>query len=586
MNRRKNRRVQWLIALLASAMMVFAFTFSAVAGSKDTFTWASIGTVGTIDPAKAYDDASMETIWNVYETLIWYDGANSEKFIPVLATKVPTVENGGITDGGKTIIFNIRKGVKFHNGDILTPEDVEYSLERAMICDPDGGPMWMLLEALVGTGSTRGSDGKLKPGIVDKIKKAVEVEGDNVVIRMPAPYPPIMSIFVSSLCSIIDKKWAIKNGCWDGNYAHAAKFNGPESGKEPLAKIENGTGPYTIKEWVPSDRIVYERFDGYWGKKPPIKTGIRKYVPEWSTRMLMMQSGDLSVLRVPASHLPEVQEMKNVRLVETPSLFVTTAFFCQHIETAGNPNIGSGKLDGNGIPPDFFSDINVRKAFQHCFDAKLYKKEVTNGKGEILTAPLPKGLPFQKDVKGYEFNLKKAAEYMKKAWGGKVWEKGFKMTILYNTGNDMRQAAANMIAENVMKLNPKFKIEVSHVEWKDYWVRYRQHIYPIFIIGWFADFADPHNFLYTFMSSNGAYGKHMMFRNEEIDRLCDAGIKESRVSERKKIYEKLQELWVKYALGINVIQPVTIRAYPNNVKTKPINSLLASIVLIKDHEIK
>ncbi len=570
------------VSIFIVCIIIMVLPLSVGAASKDTFKWAQIGTVGTIDPAKAYDDASMGTIWNIYETLIWYDGTNTEKFVPVLATKAPTVKNGGISDGGKKITFNIRKGVKFHNGNTLTPEDVEYSLERAMICDPSGGPMWMLLEALTGTGGTR-KDGKLKAGIVDKIAKAVEVEGDNVVIRMPAPYPPIMSIFVSSLCSIIDKEWSIKQGCWDGKYENAAKFNNPEGGKEPLGKISNGTAPYRLKEWVPSDRIVYQRFEGYWGEKPKIKTGIRKYIPEWSTRKLMMQSGDLAMMPVQASQLPEVQEMKNLRIVETPTLFVTTAFFSQKIEASGNPNIGSGKLDGNGIPPDFFSDINVRKAFQHCFDAKLYMEEVANGKGKILTAPLPAGLPFQKDFKGYDFDLKKAAKYMKEAYKGQVWEKGFKMTILHNTGNDMRQAAAHMIAENVMELNPKFKIDVAHVEWKDYWVKYRQHIYPIFIIGWFADFADPHNFLHTFMNSEGDYGKHIMFKDAEIDRLTAAGIKETRTAERRKIYHQLQKLWIKHALGINVGQPMGIRAYRKDVKARKINSQFATIILLRNH---
>jgi peptide/nickel transport system substrate-binding protein len=578
--------MQRRIACLLVTLSIMWFPVGTLAGAMDTFTWAIIGTTGTLDPAKAYDDASMGVVWNVYETLIWYDGENTEKFIPVLAQEVPSVENGGITDGGKTLKFKIRKGVKFHAGGDLTPEDVEYSLERAMISDPSGGPVWMLLEPLVGTGGSREDDGKLKAGIVEKIAKAVEVEGDSVVIRMPRAYPPIMSIFVNSVAAIIDKEWAIENGCWDGKYENAAKYANPKGGEEPLAKVTNGTGPYRLKEWIPSDRIVFERFEGYWGAKPPIKSAIRKYVPEWSTRKLMMQSGDLSSMIVQANHLPEMEAVKSVTLKEVPSLFVTTAFFCQGIETSGNPNIGSGKLDGEGIPPDFFTDLNVRKAFQHCFDAATYQKEVTNGKGHVLTAPLPKGIAFQTDLPGYDYNLEKAAEYMQKAWDGKVWEKGFKMTILHNTGNDMRQAAAHMIAENMMGINDKFQIEVAHVEWKDYWVRYREHIYPIFIIGWFADFADPHNFLYTFMSSEGSYGKHMVFKNEAIDKLCEQGIQESRTEERKKIYHTLQQKWIDHALGINVIQPSRIRAYGSGVTSKPVNALFSSVLLIRDHELK
>jgi ABC-type transport system substrate-binding protein len=89
------------------------------------------------------------------------------------------------------------------------------------------------------------------------------------------------------------------------------------------------------------------------------------------------------------------------------------------------------------------------------------------------SSPNIKGLPYHKDVPVYEFDLKKSADYMKKAWDGKVWDQGFKMIITHNTGNEMREAAANMMAENIMSLNPKFQIEVRNVEWKDYLVKYR-----------------------------------------------------------------------------------------------------------------
>ena len=68
----------------------------------------------------------------------------------------------------------------------------------------------------------------------------------------------------------------------------------------------------------------------------------------------------------------------------------------------------------------------------------------------------------------YEFRSEKSESYMKKAWGGQVWDKGFKMVITYNTGREEREAAAIMLKENIISLNPKFQIEVRNVDWKDY----------------------------------------------------------------------------------------------------------------------
>ena len=106
------------------------------------------------------------------------------------------MSNGGISADGKTYTFNIRKGVKFQEGGDLTPEDVAYSLKRDMILDPAGGPMWMLLEALTGEGNHPTKTAAVIPGIFEKIDKAVEVKGDNVVLPSSETLPPAIGYFI------------------------------------------------------------------------------------------------------------------------------------------------------------------------------------------------------------------------------------------------------------------------------------------------------------------------------------------------------------------------------------------------------
>lgn len=554
------------IIFLGCLVMVFwSSGLLAEVKNPDTFVLADIGSVNTMDPAKAYDVAGSGKIWTVYETLIFFDGPHTGKFVPVLTTEVPTVGNGGISEDGKRYMFTIRKGVKFHEGGVLTPEDVVYSLKRSMICDPAGGPMWMLLEALTGEGNTRKGD-KIIPGIFEKIDKSVEARGDKVILHLPKPYPPLLGILCYSSSVILDKEWAIKNGCWDGNIKNAAKYNKPPEGKEPLQNIANGTGPYRLKAWETAKQFVFERFDGYWGPRPRLKNAIAKYVPEWSTRKLMLQNGDADRVHVGKSFANEVKAMKGVVVHEVPQLAVTGAMFCQKIDPTGNPSIGSGKLDGEGIPPDFFSDINVRKAFLHAYDRETYNVDVLNRLGTMPPTPLVEGLPYKKDVPIYEFDLEKAKGYMKKAWGGKVWEKGFKMIITYNTGREEREAAAIMLAENIMSLNPKFKIEIRNVEWKDYMVDIRAYKHPVFIIGWGADYPDPHNFMYPYMSSNGTYGKYMGYHNPEVDRLLKVGIENVNPMKREEAYAQLQQIWYEDALGIALFQPRELWVYRDNVK--------------------
>jgi peptide/nickel transport system substrate-binding protein len=290
-----------------------------------------------------------------------------------------------------------------------------------------------------------------------------------------------------------------------------------------------------------------------------------RYVKEWSTRKLMLQNGDVDKAMVDAQYAPEVENMKGVKIYKVPQLSVSAALFCRKINPAGNPNIGSGKLDGEGIPPDFFTDIHVRRAFMHAFDRDTYKEDVFNNLVIMPTSPSARGLPYHKDVPVYAFDLDKAAAEMKQAFGGKVWEKGFKMVINHNTGNELREAAAHMLAENIMALNPKFQIEVRNVEWKDYLIQYREYKYPVFIIGWGADYPDPHNFLYTFMHSEGVYGRYMAYKNRKADRLLKAGINTIIADERKKIYRRLQQIWHEDAPGIMIYQQIAVLTYRDNI---------------------
>ncbi|MEJ2286232.1 MAG: ABC transporter substrate-binding protein [Desulfobacterales bacterium] len=542
--------------------------------NPNTFVLATYGTLRTLDPAACYDDTGSQRIWNIYETLVFFDGPHTDRFVPVLATEVPTLENGGISADGKTYTFTIRPGVKFQEGGLLTPEDVVYSFKRSMIVDPDGGPMWMLLEALTGHLSTRDKDGKIIPGIFEAIDQAVVVKANRVTFYLPRPYPPFMGILAYSASSILDREWAISKGCWNGDIGQAARYNNPPPGHEPLQKITNGTGAYKMKRWQPSNQFIFERNENYWGPRPAIKTAIVKYVKEWSTRKLMLQNGDADRVTVDIPYVPEVEAMRGLTLYKTPQLSLSAALFCQKVDPTGNPNIGSGKLDGSGIPVDFFADINVRKAFLHAFDRTTYKDDVFNGLVIMPSSPNIEGLPYRIETPVYEYDLEKSKAFLQKARGGEIWRKGFKMIIAHNTGNEMREAAALMLAENIMSLNSKFHIEIRNVEWKDYLVAYRNFRYPIFITGWAADYADPHNFLNTFMHSRGTYGQFMAYENPEVDQLCEAGIATVDPARRQKIYARLQHLWYEDAIGILLYQQINVRAYRNYVHGYVPNAIL------------
>ncbi|TFG59661.1 MAG: ABC transporter substrate-binding protein [Spirochaetales bacterium] len=525
--------------------------------NPDTFVYAAYGDIDSLDPAKAYDNASGGAITNIYDTLIDFASGSTEKFVPGLAAEVPTAANGLISNGGKTYKFPIRKNVKFHSGNALTPEGVAYSFKRALVTDPDGGPMWMLFEPLFGTYGSRDDDGNVILTLA-QLDQAIQVQGDSVVFNLKAPFSPFLSIITYNAMSVIDKDFAIAHGAWNGTQADIARINMPEEGKETLYDTASGTGPYKLVRWEKGVESVYERNEDFWGPKPALKRAITKIVEEWSTRKLMLLQGDADFVVVDPMYYEEMDKEAGLKVYKKLTELSNRGInFNMKITSTDNQAIGSGKLDGKGIPMDFFADKDVRLGFAYAFDFDTYNKEIIKGNGIPAPTPICSGLPFfNPALKLYPFDLKKAEEYFKKAWGGKVWANGFEFEMEFNTGNEVREQTLKMLAETVMSINPKFKVNVRGVEWATYVDMQRQRTMPVFYIGWGADYPDPHNFVQPYMHSTGLFSGRTGYNNPEVDKLVETGVLETDQTKRKAIYMRLQDIWMEDTIGIMLHQPV------------------------------
>jgi len=550
----------WVLVILTVVIIgIVGIGFAAEVKNPNTLIIADYGTVNSFDPAYAYDTASGQRIMNIYETLIFFDGEKTDQFVPMLASKVPSVDNGLISPDGMTYIFPIREGVKFHNGEVLTPEDVEYSFERAMVQDRSGGPIWMLLEPLLGLGTTR-TEGEISVDFQD-IDKAVEVMGDSVVFRLKAPYPPFLAILANQWGGIVNKKFVAENGGWDGTVGTWQDFNGPAPGEEILHAIACGTGPFKLERWDAGVETVLVRNDDYWREPAKLERVVFKYIEEWTTRKLMFLAGDVDVAQVDTQYIQEMEGIEGIRVyTDLPALVVGGAFYNFEINPEGNTDIGSGQLDGQGISPDFFSDKDVRLAFSYSFDWDVFLRDVYFNEASHPSSPIVKGLPYINPEQAmYTRDRAKAEEHFKKAWGGKVWENGFKMTILYNTGNAQRRTAAHIFEDNVEVLNPKFRIEVRPVEWATYLDELIAGKLTLFILGWAADYPDPHNFVHPFMHTHGSFSEFQSYSNPEVDRLIGEGIATVDPAKREEIYYQLQAIYYEDVPSVCLYQPLERR---------------------------
>ena len=557
--------------LLSAALLVGTLPVSALALAKnpDTYTYLTISDSDSLDPAWSYDVASQSIILNVYEPLVMFDKTSTEKLIPILSTKVPSKENGLISADGLTYTFPIRKGVKFHDGSPMTPDDVKYSIQRFMLLDRAAGPSSLLLEPLTGLQTTRDDHGNIQPGVWEEVDRAISVRGDSLVLRLPKPYAPILSI-LASWAPVVSKAWAIKNGDWDGGESTWKKYNNPNKEASPFFEKANGTGPFALDRWDRKTKeFILTRNEHYWRAPAKLKTVVVKGVNEFGTRKLMLQAGDADAIFADRPLLSQVQNLPGVQIIDNlPTVEMNPiVFFTFQLNTAGNAFVGSGRLDGNGIPADFFADKDVRKGFAYAFDYKGFISDVWRGKGSQAHGAIPKSLPgYNPNQPTYQYDKKKAEEHFRKAQGGKLWDTGFHFTIAFNSGNVPRQTVCQILKRNVEALNPKFKIDVRAVEWPTFLDAQNASKLPLFVLGWSADYPDPHNFAFPILHSKGNYPQIQHFKDPEMDRLVDEGKSETNAAKRKSIYAKLQALEFEEVPSLVIVDTVLYRTQRDWVK--------------------
>ncbi|MEI8131695.1 MAG: ABC transporter substrate-binding protein [Leptolinea sp.] len=628
-----------VVGLLVVVSMVLASCAPAATGAKSkdptSFVAVTFSEPETFDPALDYETAGSEIIQNVYENLVWYKRESTKDLIPMLATEIPTVENGGVSADGLTYTFKIRKGVNFHTGEEMTVEDVAYSLQRGLLQGGTSSPMWLNVEPILGSSDNNDIVDQIDPKFVDalnaadvkaeekitsvvddpaglnkidpaELKRVCEVvtskivadkDKNTVTIKLAQPWGPFLVSIAGPWSVVQQKKWVAANGGWDGDCATWQKYYGKTSdelNKTALGKGENGTGPYMLDKWTEKESISLKAFDGYWRKEPmweggpsgapKLKKVTIKYIDEFATRLAAFQAGDADFLLEGSSQdWPQLdplagemceKDSKNCKPTELgaksdiraykglPTINRTDVYFnfAPNVE-GGNNFLGSGKLDGNGIPPEFFSDEHIRKAFNYCFDWGTYIKDVQQGEGKQANNVMIFGEIGDNDTSPkYNFDIKKCEEEFKAATlkssdGKSVWDSGFRFTLSYNTGNTQRQTIAQILQQNVAQVNPNFKIEVSGIEWASFLKEQKAKKLPMFIVGWQEDIPDPHNWTFTYtLGYSGSNQKMPKEFKDKIQPLVQKGVNEPDPLKRAAIYADFNKMYYDFAPTILLAQ--------------------------------
>jgi peptide/nickel transport system substrate-binding protein len=593
--------------------------------SDDTATYfgPQFGEPETLDPALDYETAGGEIIGNVYETLVTYNRNNAQEFVPQLATEWT------VSDDGLTYTFTIREGVTFHEGGELTPSDVAYTFQRGLLQGGTASPQWLLAEPFFGVGNDdvsllvdpegnlyddrealSGADAGTLVQACEQVKSLIVADdaAGTVTMTLAQPWGPFLATIANNWGSIMDQEWVVENGGWDGSCDTWQNFYAMTSEENPFTPIANGTGPFMLDHWTQGEELVLVRNDNYWRTEPAWEGGptgpaalervVIQYVDEFGTRFAMFQAGDTDTLTVGSqADYAQVDPLVGEECLynaETggfdactpvgdgsgqfrvykgyPTVTHTDAFF--NFNIAGDQYIGSGQLDGNGIPADFFADVHIRKAFNYCFDWDIFIQDVMVGEG-VQTLVLPvSGMPgYDASAPHYTYDTAQCEAEFKLADvdkdgipagddpEGDIWTTGFRFAATYNQGNTTRQSAAEILASNVGSVNELFLVEVLGLPWPAFLQSQRDLTLPLFFVGWLEDIHDPHNWYAPYLTQT--YATRQSLPDElktQYQDLLSQAVVETDPDARHAIYQQVNQIQYDNPSGI-LLATATGRRY-------------------------
>jgi len=460
-----------MMAVAAAAVLMSA----PVQAQEKTFKWAFQGDAQGLDPHGLNETFTLGMLGNVYEGLTRYNG--NLELQPGLAVSWTNPDPN-------TWIINLRKGVKFHNGNAFNADDVIFSWQRAL---------------------SEGSDQKVRGAMIKNMEK---IDDYTVKITTPAPSPVLMQEMV--FLYMMDKEWSEANkttmaaNVKDKNGAGYANLNA------------NGTGPFKIVERQPGVRTVFERTKSYWGKSPTNVTRI-EFTPikEAATRVAALISGQVDmVYPVPVQDWKRLESASGVRPLAGPE--ARTIFL-------GMDQFRDELLYSNVKGKNPFKDIRVRQAFAHAINLEAIKKKVMRG------AATPSGLMVAPQINGqnpkmntpYAYDPKKSRALLAAAG----YPNGFSLTMdcpnnRYVNDEKICQAVTSMLAKVGVQVDllaqPKSKYFGKVLAQNNYDTSF-------YLLGWTPGSIDAHNVFQNLLSCQNKEKKMGLFN---LGNFCNARVDE------------------------------------------------------------
>ena len=451
----------------------------------DTFIEASIGEPSNLLPVLSSDSASSDINRLVYNGLVRYDKN--------LKLEGELAESWEISEDQLTITFHLRKNITWHDGAPFTSADVLFTYQ--MYIDPEV-PTAYAEDFL-------------------QVEHAEAPDPYTFRVTYRKPYAPALE-------------------SWGTSIHPKHLLEGQVVTKSPLSRSPIGTGPYKFAKWDAGEKVELLSNPDYFEGQPYIHRVVYRVIPDSSTQFLELQSGGLDFMGL------------------TPIQYSTqtdTPAFSRNFNKYRYLSFGYTYLGYNLAKP-LFQDRRLRQAITYAINKQEIIDGVLLGLGRAANGPYkPDTWVYNDQVKSYPYDPAKSRELLAEAgWSdsngdGILDRNGEKLafTIVTNQGNDLRAKTAEIIQRRLKEVG--MVVEIRVVEWATF---LKEFIFPgnfdATILGWTGG-PEPDQYNIWHSSKTGPRELNFIkFKNQEVDDLLERGRRTFDRAERKKIYDRFQEI--------------------------------------------
>lgn len=438
-----------------------------------------------------------EVVWtNVFNSL-WVAQPDGT-LTPDLAIEVPSLENGGIAENGLLWTVRLRDDVLWHDGQSFTAEDVKFSLE---LINADGF--------------------RSRTRIGHELITEITVKGSHEISwRMKKAFSPYLALLANT--QMVPKH--LLEGAADPN---ATSFN-----NAPV-----GTGPFKWESRTPGDNITLAANKSYHGDGPYMEKAVLKYVPDMTALYAQFRTGQVDTVMIsgiPQNFYEEAKQLTNQTVFISPSGNVESIM----------PNLEHPAM----------REKAVRQALYYAMDKQAIIDALYYGVPEGTESFMPReSWAFNADLPKHVHDPERANALLDEAG----WERGddnirskngvpLEFTISTTTGHEIREQVQQLLMQDWKNIGVELKISnmPAAVIWGDFYVRSQ---FETLLVGTaFRTGMDPDPAA-RFSSDaipvkGGSGGNYMQWQNAEADQLMQAAQVSFDIEERKKLYQRLQEI--------------------------------------------